>query len=37
MKDYIIIVDGLTVGVVPLTREEIKALQNDKDIIIKAI
>ena len=37
MKEYIITVDGLTVGVVALTTEEVKALLSDEDITIKAI
>lgn len=37
MKDYLIIVDGLTVGIIPLTIDEVKALQADKDITIKAV
>lgn len=34
-KDYIIIVDGLTVGVVALNPDDVKALLSDNDIIIK--
>lgn len=37
MKNYIITVDGLIVGVVPLTMSEVKMLQADKDIQIKAV
>jgi len=37
MKDYLIIVDGLKVGIIPLTIDEVKALQADKGITIKAV
>lgn len=37
MKTYIIIVDGLTVGTMELTKEEIAALLSDKDIKIKEL
>lgn len=37
MKDYLITVDGMKVGIIPLTPEEVKALLSDKDITIKAI
>ena len=37
MKKYEITVDGYKVGVIDLTPEEVKALQSDKDIVIRAI
>lgn len=37
MKDYLITIDGLIVGIIPLTPDEVKALLTDKDISIKAI
>ena len=37
MKDYLITIDGLVVGIVPLTPDDVKALLSDKDITIKAI
>lgn len=37
MKSYEIKVDGYLVGVVELTREEVREMQKDKDIIIKEV
>lgn len=37
MKKYEITVDGYKVGIVELYPEEVKALQSDKDITIKAV
>lgn len=37
MKKYEITIDGYKVGIIDLTPEEVKALQSDKDITIKAI
>lgn len=37
MKSYILIVDGYKIGIVELTKEEIKELNKDKDIQIKEI
>lgn len=36
-KDYIIIVDGLKVGIVALTPEDVKILLNDNDIQIREV
>lgn len=36
-KDYIIIVDGLTVGVVALTPDDVKILLNDNDIQVREV
>ena len=37
MKKYILIVDGFTVGVVELTKDDVIALACDKDIKIKEV
>jgi hypothetical protein len=37
MKSYEITVDGYKVGIVELTKDEVKALLNDGDIIIKEV
>lgn len=37
MKKYLLIVDGLTVGIVELTTLEVKELLKDKDIQVKSI
>lgn len=36
-KDYIIIVDGLKVGIVALTPDDVKILLNDNDIQIREV
>ena len=36
-KDYMIIVDGLKVGVVALTPDDVKTLLSDNDIKIKEV
>lgn len=37
MKKYLLTVDGFVVGVVELSPLDVKALESDKDIIIKSI
>ena len=37
MKSYLLIVDGYKIGIVELTRDEVKELDKDKDIQIKEI
>lgn len=37
MKKYIVVVDGLTVGVMELTPDEVKALQSDNDIRVREV
>ena len=37
MQSYLLIVDGYKIGIVELTKEEIKELNKDKDIQIKEI
>lgn len=37
MREYRVIVDGFEVGVVELTREEVKALLSDGDIQVKEV
>ena len=37
MQSYLLIVDGYKVGIVELTKEEIKELNKDADIQIKEI
>ena len=36
-KDYIVIVDGLKVGIVALTPEDVKILENDNDIKVMEV
>lgn len=36
-KDYIIIVDGLKVGIVALTPDDVKALSSDNDIQVREV
>lgn len=37
MKEYIVTVDGFTVGAVELTPEEVKEMNKDSNIIIKEV
>lgn len=37
MKEYKVIVDGLVVGILELSRDDVKALSSDKDIKVVAI
>ena len=37
MKKYLVTVDGLTVGIIDLTPDEVKALLSDEDIAIKEV
>ena len=37
MKSYRVIVDGYEVGIVELTREEVKALSSDTGIQVKEV
>lgn len=37
MKSYLLTVDGFKIGIVELTKEEVKELLKDRDIQIKEI
>jgi len=37
MRSYEITVDGFFVGIVELTRDDVKALESDSDIVIKEV
>ena len=37
MKSYEITVDGFFVGIVELTRDDVRALESDSDIILKEV
>lgn len=36
-KQYLLTVDGYKIGIVELTREEVKELEKDKDIKVKEV
>lgn len=37
MKNYKIIVDGYTIGIMEFSKEEVKALEADKDIKLEEV